>query len=416
MLAAVPAPRPASPRSGSSSRRCSGSRGGRRWTPSSPRAPYEQEHFRAGLEGRAAPTREERDREQALLAHELTLIAEAPCTPDQLTVPRLVGRGTLSAGWRVRRRPTACATSSTASWSRSRTRATPRTACSRRASPTSPGASSALGTTTASARRRTPRRRRCAGGAADPRAHRLASRASTASSTSSSPSTPWSPTTVGAGVAHATTRRRRRWPTTRRTPSTLLDGRRATVVGHSYGGVVGLMTAVQRPDLVASLAVFEPTVPFTDWWPDHDEMMRRSARPQAHVQAVERGHARRTPEQRAADDDVDGARLLVRRDRAVRLRRRHRAVPGRWQRRHHAVGLRVGRPARDDARRRLVVVPRTPATPCTAPTRASSPTSPAERSRSRAERAEPSRRAGRRSDDLDLRTTSAGTAPRRRCG
>ena len=61
---------------------------------------YEQEHFRAGLEGKPRRTREEREREQALLAHELTLIAHAPCTPDQLTVPRLVGRGSLSASWR----------------------------------------------------------------------------------------------------------------------------------------------------------------------------------------------------------------------------------------------------------------------------------------------------------------------------
>jgi pimeloyl-ACP methyl ester carboxylesterase len=61
---------------------------------------HEQEHFRAGLEGKPRRTREEREREQALLAHELTLIAQAPCTPDQLTVPRLVGRGTLSASWR----------------------------------------------------------------------------------------------------------------------------------------------------------------------------------------------------------------------------------------------------------------------------------------------------------------------------
>jgi len=63
-------------------------------------APYEQEHFRAGLEGKPRRTREERDREQALLQHELTLIADEPCTPEQLTVPRLVGRGSLSAKWR----------------------------------------------------------------------------------------------------------------------------------------------------------------------------------------------------------------------------------------------------------------------------------------------------------------------------
>jgi pimeloyl-ACP methyl ester carboxylesterase len=74
------------------------------WWPSmdaiSAEAPYEQEHFRAGLEGKPRRTREEREREQLLLLHELTLIAEAPCTPGQLTVPRLVGRGTLSASWR----------------------------------------------------------------------------------------------------------------------------------------------------------------------------------------------------------------------------------------------------------------------------------------------------------------------------
>jgi pimeloyl-ACP methyl ester carboxylesterase len=63
-------------------------------------SPYEQTHFRAGLEGKPKRTRQEREREQALLAHELTLIAEAPCTPDQLTVPVIVGRGTLSARWR----------------------------------------------------------------------------------------------------------------------------------------------------------------------------------------------------------------------------------------------------------------------------------------------------------------------------
>jgi pimeloyl-ACP methyl ester carboxylesterase len=63
-------------------------------------APHEQEHFRAGLEGKPRRTREEREREQALLQHELTLIAEAPCSADQLIVPRLIGRGTLSASWR----------------------------------------------------------------------------------------------------------------------------------------------------------------------------------------------------------------------------------------------------------------------------------------------------------------------------
>jgi len=63
-------------------------------------APYEQTHFRAGLEGKPRRTREERDREQALLQHELTLIATAPCRLGELEVPSIVGRGTLSARWR----------------------------------------------------------------------------------------------------------------------------------------------------------------------------------------------------------------------------------------------------------------------------------------------------------------------------
>lgn len=61
---------------------------------------YEQEHFRFGLEGKPRRTRDEREREQALLQHELTLIAEPPCTAADLSVPRLVGRGSLSARWR----------------------------------------------------------------------------------------------------------------------------------------------------------------------------------------------------------------------------------------------------------------------------------------------------------------------------
>ncbi|HEX4530227.1 MAG TPA: alpha/beta hydrolase [Acidimicrobiia bacterium] len=81
-----------------------------------------------------------------------------------------------------------------------------------------------------------------------------------------------------------------------------LDGRRATVVGHSYGSVVGLMTAVRRPDLVASVAIFEPTVPWTDWWPDYDEMMRRSAELGPMFKRWSVGQARRTPDERAADD------------------------------------------------------------------------------------------------------------------
>jgi pimeloyl-ACP methyl ester carboxylesterase len=82
----------------------------------------------------------------------------------------------------------------------------------------------------------------------------------------------------------------------------VLANRRATLVGHSYGGVVALMTAVQRPDLVASVAVFEPTMPFTEWWPEYDEMMRRSLDLRPMLARWNAGQPRRTPEQRASDE------------------------------------------------------------------------------------------------------------------
>src|SRR5690348_810151 len=48
-------------------------------------AAYEQEHFRAGLEHKPRRTIDERAREQAQLQHELELIAEPPCSFDELT-------------------------------------------------------------------------------------------------------------------------------------------------------------------------------------------------------------------------------------------------------------------------------------------------------------------------------------------
>ncbi len=83
----------------------------------------------------------------------------------------------------------------------------------------------------------------------------------------------------------------------------VIGERRATIVGHSYGGTVGLMAAFLAPERVASLAVFEPTVPWTDWWPDYDEMMERSAALQPMFRRWSEGSPRRTPEERALDDE-----------------------------------------------------------------------------------------------------------------
>jgi pimeloyl-ACP methyl ester carboxylesterase len=47
----------------------------------------------------------------------------------------------------------------------------------------------------------------------------------------------------------------------------LLDGRDATLVGHSYGGDVALAAAVRRPDLVRSVAAYEAPLPWRPEWP-----------------------------------------------------------------------------------------------------------------------------------------------------
>jgi pimeloyl-ACP methyl ester carboxylesterase len=47
----------------------------------------------------------------------------------------------------------------------------------------------------------------------------------------------------------------------------LLAGRRAVLVGHSYGGNVAMATATRRPDLVAAVALYETPLSWEPWWP-----------------------------------------------------------------------------------------------------------------------------------------------------
>ena len=47
----------------------------------------------------------------------------------------------------------------------------------------------------------------------------------------------------------------------------LLAGRRAVLVGHSYGGNVALTTAQHHPQLVAGVAVYETPLSWEPWWP-----------------------------------------------------------------------------------------------------------------------------------------------------
>jgi len=47
----------------------------------------------------------------------------------------------------------------------------------------------------------------------------------------------------------------------------LIDGRRALLIGHSYGGNIALATAMSSPQLVAGVAIFETPLSWEPWWP-----------------------------------------------------------------------------------------------------------------------------------------------------
>jgi pimeloyl-ACP methyl ester carboxylesterase len=47
----------------------------------------------------------------------------------------------------------------------------------------------------------------------------------------------------------------------------LMAGRRALLVGHSYGGNVAMATAARHPHLVAAIALYETPLSWEPWWP-----------------------------------------------------------------------------------------------------------------------------------------------------
>ena len=47
----------------------------------------------------------------------------------------------------------------------------------------------------------------------------------------------------------------------------VLDGRQAVIVAHSYGGNVAMATAARHPDLIQGVALFESPLSWEPWWP-----------------------------------------------------------------------------------------------------------------------------------------------------
>ena len=65
----------------------------------------------------------------------------------------------------------------------------------------------------------------------------------------------------------------------------LLDGRPATVVGHSFGGHVALAAGIARPDVVRAVAVWEAPLAWLDWWPSDSAGSVAVAAPTPHAAA-----------------------------------------------------------------------------------------------------------------------------------
>lgn len=47
----------------------------------------------------------------------------------------------------------------------------------------------------------------------------------------------------------------------------VLDGRPSVVVGHRFGGIVGLVAARREASVVRAVAAFEAPMPWAPWWP-----------------------------------------------------------------------------------------------------------------------------------------------------
>jgi pimeloyl-ACP methyl ester carboxylesterase len=68
----------------------------------------------------------------------------------------------------------------------------------------------------------------------------------------------------------------------------LLAGRRAVLVGHSYGGNVALAAAEQHPHLVRAVAIYETPLSWMPWWPGNTAGSVAVATADDHELAAER--------------------------------------------------------------------------------------------------------------------------------
>jgi pimeloyl-ACP methyl ester carboxylesterase len=106
----------------------------------------------------------------------------------------------------------------------------------------------------------------------------------------------------------------------------IVDRRPSVLVGHSYGGDVALGAAAAAPDAVRAVGVYEPPLPWSDWWPRRTSSNIAAEDPAAFAEGFFRrvvgDHAwDRLPENARAERRADGPALVaelasIRRDRS----------------------------------------------------------------------------------------------------
>ena len=106
----------------------------------------------------------------------------------------------------------------------------------------------------------------------------------------------------------------------------VVDGRPSVLVGHSYGGDVALGAAAEAPDAVRAVGVYEPPLPWSDWWPRRSSGSIAAEDPAAFAESFFRRVVSddawdRLPETARADRRADGPALVaelasIRRDRS----------------------------------------------------------------------------------------------------
>ena len=106
----------------------------------------------------------------------------------------------------------------------------------------------------------------------------------------------------------------------------VVDGRPSVLVGHSYGGDVVLGAAAEAPEAVRAVGVYEPPLPWSDWWPRRSAGNIAAEDPAAFAESFFRRVVSddawaRLPENARAERRADGPALVaelasIRRDRS----------------------------------------------------------------------------------------------------